>query len=255
MFATAGCRKLYAKTLAENDNSKNQVYFAGAVETLNVFPSRQIYAENTSKGPSFKALLNFGWLLPDGRIAPAPGAQLILYSQYPEVRFSGFLKGCKAAPSLLMMDRVRARAADPKIAKQLIGRVLFLGTTSDSRVLGYVAPGGSEISEEFRSQNFPAAFVVFRDVPLPKAQSDADSRNALVSELGRINRLGWIDSKQLDSNGCFRPCEAPQCGGFTLEAELGIPKNSNSEPDFLGWEVKQHSVANFRSSISGTAIR
>src|SRR5438045_1682821 len=107
LFAAVGCTKLYAKSLAENDNSKNQVYFAGAVETLQVFPSEQIYAENTKKGPSFKARLNFGWLLDTGDVAPAPSAQLILYSQYPEVRFSGFLEGCKAGPGILMADRKR----------------------------------------------------------------------------------------------------------------------------------------------------
>ena len=30
-----------------------------------------------------------------------------------------------------------------------------------------------------------------------------------------------------------------------MEAELGISKNSKTEPDFLGWEVKQHAVTNF----------
>jgi hypothetical protein len=36
-----------------------------------------------------------------------------------------------------------------------------------------------------------------------------------------------------------------------LEAELGVAKNSKSEPDFHGWEVKQHSVANFDTVGSG----
>ena len=45
-----------------------------------------------------------------------------------------------------------------------------------------------------------------------------------------------------------------QGGGFTLEAELGIPKNSVAEPDFLDWEVKQHSVTNFARADSGTVI-
>lgn len=41
------------------------------------------------------------------------------------------------------------------------------------------------------------------------------------------------------------PCEASNCGGYTLEAELGITPNGYSEPDFLGWEVKQFGVTNF----------
>jgi hypothetical protein len=32
---------------------------------------------------------------------------------------------------------------------------------------------------------------------------------------------------------------------------LGIPKNSKAEPDFLGWEVKQHNVANFDRTEAG----
>jgi hypothetical protein len=63
--------------------------------------------------------------------------------------------------------------------------------------------------------------------------------------LRRVHGLGWIDSKQLDSDGQLKSCTAPQCGGFTLEAELGIAKNSSGEPDFLGWEVKQFAVEDF----------
>lgn len=41
------------------------------------------------------------------------------------------------------------------------------------------------------------------------------------------------------------PCVSSNCGGYTLEAELGITPNGYSEPDFLGWEVKQFGVTNF----------
>ena len=51
-----------------------------------------------------------------------------------------------------------------------------------------------------------------------------DSRWQLLAELERIHRLGWITSKQLGGGGRLSPCEAPQCGGLTLEAELGITK-------------------------------
>ncbi len=254
IFVQAGTKKLYAKPLSENDNSKNQIYFAGAVEALNVIPSEQIFAENTSRGPSFKAHLNFGWLLETGEIAPAPSAQLILYSQYPEVRFSGFLKGCKFGPNQLMVDRGRAKAGSPELIRQLVGRVLFLGITADNRVLGYVAAGDSDVAAQFNATNFQPAFVVFREVPLPNVPMETESRDRLLAELHRINRLGWIDSKQLDSDGQIKPCNAPQCGGFTLEAELGIPKNSDAEPDFLGWEVKQYAVDDFERIASARPI-
>ncbi len=70
----------------------------------------------------------------------------------------------------------------------------------------------------------------------------------------RINRLGWIDSQQLDSDGELKPCAASQCGGFTPEAELGIPKNRSGDPDLLGWEVKQFAVEDFERVESAKAI-
>jgi hypothetical protein len=255
LFGKAGCVRLYAKLLAENDNSKNQVYFAGAVEALNAFPSTTIYAENSkTNGPTFKARLNFSWLLPDGRTALAPNAQLILYSQYPEVRFSGFLLGCQGAPSKLMMDRQRAKTATSSERAALVDRVLFLGVTANRCVLGYVASGTSDAACEFRARVFPQAFVVFSQISLPSVGSDDETRKELLHELRRIHTLGWIDSKQLDASGNTAPCRAPQCGGFTLEAEMRIPKNSASDPDYLGWEVKQHKVTNFANPDSGGAI-
>jgi MvaI/BcnI restriction endonuclease family len=79
----------------------------------------------------------------------------------------------------------------------------------------------------------------------------------IVLELKRveqIHQLGWIDSKQLDSSGELKPCNAPQCGGFTLEAEFGIPKNSEAEPDFFGWELKQYAVEDFEKIESSKPI-
>jgi hypothetical protein len=241
LFVANGCTKLYAKILAENDNSKNQVYFAGTVETLNIFPSREVFAANTKRGPTFKALVNFGWLQDDGTVSEAPGAQLILYSQYPEVRFSGFLEGCKRRPSALM-------GVDARIA----GRILFLGVAKNDRLLGYVVAPESQIAAEFRSKNWKPSLGVFVDIALPSVPNDEVARLKLLEQLRRINRLGWIESKQLHSNGTIGPCNAPQCGGFTLEAELGIPKNSAAEPDYFGWEVKQHAVSNFKNSEAGT---
>ncbi len=181
-------------------------------------------------------------------------AQLILYPKYPEVRFSGFLQGCKAGPGALMADRQRARKFSADQKRSLAGRVLFLGTTNDRRVIGYVAAGDSPAAREFTSGSFPSAFVVFKELPLPQRVGEDESRRILLAELGRINRAGWIDSKQLDGDRQLKPCNAHQCGGFTLEAELGIAKNSQAEPDFLGWEVKQHAVSNFLKPETGGAI-
>lgn len=47
-------------------------------------------------------------------------------------------------------------------------------------------------------------------------------------------------------------CDAPNCGGYTLEAELGIMPNGYAEPDFMGWEVKQYGVDSFSRVGSAT---
>jgi hypothetical protein len=239
LFAQVGARKLYAKPLSENDNSKNQVYFGSSFQVLNLFPNQGIVPDGNSKNPIFKAKVRFGWLIESGAVAEAPNAQFILYPQYPEVRFSGFLKGCVAAPSSLMAGR-------------LSGRILFLGVTTDRHVIGLVVGADSAAAGEFRSLGLPVQAAVFSEIGLPNVPDESDSRSNLLSELGRIHRLGWINSKQLSVDGALKPCNASQCGGFTLEAELGIPKNSEAEPDFLGWEVKQHAVANFERLEAGT---
>lgn len=234
LFVKAGARRLYAKPLAGNDNSKNQVYFGPGFQALNLFPNEGIVPDSSPKNPIFKAKLAFGWINEEGWVADAPGAQLILYPQYPEVRFSGFLKGCASPPSFLMTSR-------------LPGRILFLAITEDSKIVGFVVDGNSEIAREFESLGLVPQAGVFVELSLPAIPSRDDSKSLLLAELKRISQLGWIDSKQLDVSGAIKPCNAPQCGGFTLEAELGIPKNSIGEPDYLGWEVKQHAVPNFKS--------
>ena len=103
-----GADRIYAKKMSPNDNSKNQVYLGGGFGALNIIPHGEIITDTRpmagSKQDRPKARVNFFWLDTDGR-HPAPDAQLILYPDYPEVRMSGFLKGCKAAPSNLMTVR------------------------------------------------------------------------------------------------------------------------------------------------------
>jgi len=231
IFHDKGCEKIYIKTLSPNDNSKNQVYFAGSFEVLNILPVTNIISVEAGdwKKERFKAKLDFSWIGNEGQLFPAPHAQLILYPKYPEVRFSGFLQSCENAPSDLMTVR-------------LAGRLFFFGVTTDGKVIGYVASPDSEIATEFNKENNPVEFGVFR---VSIAALLLNDREKLLAELLRIHQSGWIRSKRLDRNGAVISCEAPNCGGYTLEAELGIIPNGYSEPDYLGWEVKQFGVTNF----------
>ncbi|MCM3904788.1 MAG: MvaI/BcnI restriction endonuclease family protein, partial [Pyrinomonadaceae bacterium] len=232
LFADAGYDRLYAKPLSKNDDRKHGVYFGPGFEALNLFPNQGVVAVSRRKDSIFKSKLNFGWLLENGAVTPAPNAQLILYPQYPEVRLSGFLRGCSSAPSALMSGG-------------MTNRVIFLGVISRGEIVGFVAAPRSQVAAEFRAKFLRPTIGVFFELPLPHTLGAAAARRKLMRELRRISQLGWIDSKQLASTGALLPCNALQCGGLTLEAELGIPKNSRAEPDFHGWEVKQHNVANF----------
>lgn len=231
LFKNNGCKKIYFKRLSPNDNSKNQVYFGGNFEVLNIIPFSEIKTEEAGEWEKerFKAKIEFFWLDDEGAIYPAPQAQLILYPAYPEVRFSGFLKHCNYAPSELMRSR-------------LDGRYLFFSVSDKAEVLGYVTSPESDISRE--TENLPKtnAHGVFGYFDLSDSENDKDK---IVEEMRRIHSLGWIKSKRLDSNGNILPCESSNCGGYTLEAELGITPNGYSEPDYLGWEVKQFGVPNF----------
>ncbi len=202
-----------------------------------MLPCRAIHTKGSFQNTIFKAPLDFAWLGRGQLPRLAPAAQLILYPQYPEVRLSGVLRGCAQAPSTLLAGRSE-------------GRVLFLGPTASGRVLAYLAGPETAIAREFASIQKPARGVL-AEIPATDAP---DTTRALCSALAAVHRKGWIDSKQLKSDGEIAPCIAPQCGGFTLEAELGIPKNSETEPDYMGWEIKQHHVPTLDGHGFGGAI-
>lgn len=232
-----GCVRLYAKVLAPNDNSKNQVYLGPNFDALQLLPNKGVRPDTQTGRQNYKAALDFGWLTGTGTVAIAPWTTLILYPQYPEVRLSGFLRGCDAAPNGIMRSRDQ-------------GRVLLMGVTGDGKVIGAAFDNSTVIAREVRSLADADDAPVLIEIDL----GASDTRAQLLAELCRIHRKGWIRSKQLDRAGVLCPCESPNCGGFTLEAELGIPKNSRAEPDFLGWEVKQHAVSSLDRLDNGARI-
>ncbi len=235
LLADKGCTRILVKRLADNDNSKNQVYLGMGFEAINFFPNLEIQPD---KNGLFKASLRFAWLDSAGRECPAPEAKLILYPQYPEVRLSGFLKGCRNAPSDLM-------------AVRMSGRILFLGIRPDGHIFAHVVASSDRLAADFLSLGELPQAGVFSELFVGDKELIADSKSVLLKELKRIHESGWIDSKRLDRQKHILPCQAPNCGGYTLEAELGIIPNGISDPDFLGWEVKQHHVAKFDKYESG----
>ncbi len=231
IVSSLGGKRIYIKSLSPNDNSKNQVYLAGSFDFLNILPVSEIAADSSGdwKKDRFKAKINFAWIQEDGSTSIAPNAQLILYPKYPEVRFSGFLTKCVNAPSELMTQRLQ-------------NRLFFLSVTHNGQVIGFVTSPDSDLFIEFKNYEKKEEYGVFQIIEL---ENEADSKLALIKEFKRIHSLGWINSKRLDKSGKILPCLSSNCGGYTLEAELGVTPNGYSEPDFLGWEIKQFQVSNF----------
>ena len=240
-MSAEGVQQLLVKELSANDNSKNQPYLGGNMNVANILPIGDVRSEVTATGrESLKAPLPFFWLQPDGGIAPAPHAQLILYPQYPEVRLSGFLKNALNAPSELMNVR-------------LAGRFLFFGITADRRIIAWVTAPDSALARGLRAAGEVERLGVFGVVPL-RAAERRTTREQLLDELLRIHRLDWIASRRLTGDGSCVACEASQCVGYTLEAELGVASNGRAEPDFLGWEIKASEVSAFGRPPPAKAI-
>jgi hypothetical protein len=237
-FAANKVCEIYIKFLSENDNSKNQIYLAE--EFVQILPANktilkvQYSKKRNAQEFIFHNHLSFNWLMSKDLI-PAPNAKLIFYPQYPEVRFSGFLLGSKGSPSDLLGKRTTTE------------RVLFLGSDSDGNSFGAVTVLTQKLKNEII-----ADCLIWRE---PKKNSESkffykelyeDNPIVTISKaIYEIHKKGWLNSCRI-KNGEMIPYNARNGGGYTLEAHLGISPNGRAEPDFQGWEVKQHS---FKTSV------
>ncbi|OAG75590.1 hypothetical protein Amal_03235 [Acetobacter malorum] len=230
-----GAVRVYAKCLPKNNNSKNQVYLGSGFSALNIIPHGDIYNDSDLRGGSkrdrAKAPVRFFWIDETGRYH-APDACLILYPKYPEVRMSGFLKGCSKSPS----DLMGYPAVD--------GRILFFGICGSGDVLGFVVSPDSALAQEFMAHSWEKTGV-FSAIPFVEITTEKSTKDILLERLKAIYLQNWIRSQKLGADGVKMPYSARNGGGYTLEAELGITPNGYSEPDFMGWEVKQYGVADF----------
>lgn len=237
-MAESGVDKLYAKFLSPNDNSKNQVYLGGGFGVLNVLPAGAPVATTSGsyKKPIFQAQLNLRWLDESGSLHQAPEAKLILYPQYPEVRMSGYLRGAAWAPSDVM-----GTTRDE-------GRVLLLGVRCDRTVIAYACDAHGAVAKELEGLRDLESVGVLLRVPLKQGEN---SEKQLLAALCAISRKEWIPSMRLNAARELVPCPAPNCGGYTLEAQLDIVPNGRAEPDYLGWEVKSYTVKDIAKPVAG----
>ena len=228
------------KRLPPNANSKNQVYLGADLGQLGKIPSGDVVTVVSSSGKPksrsgaiFRAPLSLSWIIPGGQLEAATEAKLIAYPQYPEVRFSGFLQGCKAAPSFLF-DKSRRGQDD--------GRVLLLGIRGDNTVVGLALPPESVAARQLAPPNQFESYGALSILPLHD-QVETNALDDLLARLCALHQLGWTISQRLDGTGTLVACRSTNCNGYTLEAFLGIRSNGIAAPDFRGWEVKTRGVS------------
>ena len=242
LMLRAGVSRLVFKRLAPNDNSKNQIYLGGDYSALDIIPYSDVTADvsqKDSKRDRFKAKVKFQWLNNDGVLYDAPTTQLILYPKYPEVRLSGFLAKAAVRPSRYLASRDE-------------GRILIIGVAKGDLVIGHVIGDNNPLLRELEPFQGADEAGVLVDLPLSKTASN--TKGQLLQALLEIHNKGWINSVKLDSNGQPHPYVAMNGGGYTLEAELGVLPNGKNEPDFLGWEIKQHKSPSLAEPLKGGAL-
>lgn len=229
-----GCDHAYVKVLGANNNSKQQIYLGADLRDLNWLPKGPlVQSAGTSKkasagGPIVSCAVDFWWLTDEGPRS-APHAQLIAYPQYPEVRLSGLLRGANGAPSDLL--DINRRGKEP-------GRVLVLAPWRHKSVIGLLVGPETELAR------FLTGLVENEEGLLGfwSLEEGATERtlDTVLRELGDLSRAGWIGGQRMRPDGLIVPYNAPNAGGYTLEASLGVPSNADRGSDIPGvGELKQ----------------
>jgi hypothetical protein len=233
-----GCHYILIKKLSPNDNSKNQVYIGGekAIQYLPFISSELVKQKSKKKTVSqyiFRSKLNFHWITETG-VHKAPHAKIIFYPQYPESRFSGFLKGCKESPNHIIGQKLEDRflifSFNQK--RESFGYVNFIDKSFNLFLNHHFAKNKNEIFFES---------TIDKLLNIQNKKSIDSSIEDIKSAIRNICNKGWISSKKFNNEGHVIPHKAPNGGGVTLETELGVRANSETGPDYMGWEIKQHS--------------
>lgn len=244
LLQDAGSSRIFFKKLAPNDNSKNQPYFGSHLTDLSFIPTGDTIASNSESNKTsdprrrikYQVPVNLIWVDPEGHQYPAPNAKLIYYPQYPEVRFSGFLKGSRARIGRWLSPERQGRSES---------RWLILGVADDKSVYAYLVTPEHNLSRELEDADYISISSVFRELDLSHSIPEKSTRELLLERLLGIHRMGWIPGQKMSPRMIREPYHAANGGGYTLEAMLGISPNGIAEPDYLGWEVKQFGVLRY----------
>lgn len=225
------------KVLPKNANDKNQIYFASSFTSLyNTFDltlserGASTSHKSTAKPGSYipeAVFANFEWLKVDDTRVQAKSVKVIVYTQYPEARLSGFQCIDNTMPSSLSITYTKANPESK--------RVLVLGRLPSGACIAMICidPSDAFLAEVSALPGLDGSRVC----KLLKIQQNYSDQ--LLSQLtGIVNRP--LKGCRLDRNGNTLPFTGTQVCGYTLEHALGIIPNSSKDGDWYGIELKTH---------------
>ncbi len=238
LLADQGCEQILIKKLGKNNNDKQQVYFHHDASLLNaVFDmtfvtressqSRKKGGKVTGRKILSAVFNNFHWLGADGSLHQVSGCKGVLYTQYPEVRLSGFKSDSGLMPRSMSVDFVH-NSPD-------VERYLALGAIPEGNTIAVMlAEPESIFREEFLQLPFVATSKICRKIDLSTATGSEKLKTLLSKHIGGKTVKGC----RLDSEGNTLPFTGTQVHGYTLEHELGIKTNAAKDGDIFGIELK-----------------
>ena len=236
-----GAKRFLIKKLANNDNSKQQIYLGSDFEVIRIIPSGDMYADGVSKkGAIFKAPVVFFWIDLEGEVDRAPNTQIIFYPKYPETRLSGFIQGSNKNKNIAPRQLMLPPTPEQRNERGDTNRYLILGV-NETTVWAHCTAWTGELHSEITLLLEKEAIIPVTSVFFEFSKTDETSEEKLLYKLKEIYLRGPINSCRMNPQGEIIPYTAQNGAGYTLEAQFGITPNGFSDPDFMDWELKSHS--------------
>ena len=238
LLARHGVSEAVIKPLTRNHNDKNQIYSGADFRPLYpMFDVRFLMRGASSSGkkggqnqgqPIPEAVFtDFHWIDKTGREVRARGVRMIIYSQYPETRLSGFRTVENTMPEAMSVEFTKAH---PQAVRYL---VLGRRGTGEAVAVMVVDPAPA----------FTAAVAALPGASGSRVWKHLRLRSTAPERLMALlaGAAGSsMPGRRLDTRGNTLPFNGTQVCGYTLEHALGIIPNSGKDGDFEGIELKTH---------------
>jgi hypothetical protein len=235
---TLGADKALLKILPKNANDKNQVYWSSNFGSLHrnfdLTVSDRGASTSLTKGRSApgsvipEAVFNqFSWVKNDGVLVRARNVKVIVYTQYPEARLSGFLTVENTMPQSLSVTYMKA---NPDCR-----RLLVLGRLPGGFCAAMVYLG---VSERLAAEVAALPGVEGSKVCKVLKLSDGSGERLFGQLAAIVSRP--LKGCRLNAFGTTLPFTGTQVCGYTLEHALGIIPNAGKDGDLYGIELKTH---------------